>query len=543
MMADTNLGTDMVGERIAGRFIIERPIGAGRISTAFRARDELLARRVTVKLFHPVHDDDLAVVAMQLDLASAVARLSHPNIVTVIDRGEHDGHPFVVLEFVRGENLQERIDRYAPLPIDEVVRLGVAIARALGYAHAQGVAHGNIRPANVLVSEDREVKVVDFGGGSLLVGSDPYQPPELRGRSDAVRPEPTHDVYALGALLWSALTDEPIPRGGVASGTLHLLRPDASPRLAALVARCIANDPDARPESMQEIAAELSAHAPTGQARSGGAQSGAHAPPHAGAPAISRPTDRQRRQSAASDPEATGLIDQVPLQPLDSERSRRRTAAIETGDPPRRRQKSGAPTRGTGTRARLVAWGIVLVPLAALGVIGVLLAGERGTDQRATAGQHVEKRGPVEVVPVSEVAPFDPPPGDGSEHDDELEFLVDGDPETTWSTETYSDASINGKPGVGFILTLERPEDVRAVSITTKNDGWTAQIYLADLPGSKLSDWTKASPPTSVATGKPIEVDAKGRAYRSVLVWITRLSLTGEGHVAEADEVKVRAVR
>jgi eukaryotic-like serine/threonine-protein kinase len=155
----------LLGERIAGRFIVERQIGSGPLSSAFRARDERLHRRVTVKLFHPQHPDDIGVVDAQLELAKSVARLSHPNIATVIDRGEHEGMPFIVLEYVRGENLQERIDRYAPLRVAEVVELGQSIARALTYAHAHGVAHGNLRPENVLISEEREVKLVDFGGG------------------------------------------------------------------------------------------------------------------------------------------------------------------------------------------------------------------------------------------------------------------------------------------------------------------------------------------------------------------------------------------
>src|SRR5690606_39140479 len=129
----------LIGERIAGRFVVERLIGSGELSTAFRAHDDRLHRRVTVKLFHPRHRDDVQVVESQLAAARAVARLSHEHIAMLIDRGEHDGMPLVVLEYVRGENLQERIDRFAPLAVAEVVSYGLQLARALAYAHGHGV--------------------------------------------------------------------------------------------------------------------------------------------------------------------------------------------------------------------------------------------------------------------------------------------------------------------------------------------------------------------------------------------------------------------
>src|SRR5437588_7153660 len=153
----------MVGEVVSGRYELEELVGSGGMSSVFKARDRLLERNVALKILHAQHLDDDEYVERFRREARAVARLSHPNIVTVIDRGEEDGRQFIVFEFVDGENLKELVERDGPLPVEEAVRIAVDIAHGLAFAHAQGLIHRDVKPQNVLLNDDGQPKVTDFG--------------------------------------------------------------------------------------------------------------------------------------------------------------------------------------------------------------------------------------------------------------------------------------------------------------------------------------------------------------------------------------------
>ena len=487
----------LVGERIAGRFVVERLIGHGPLSTAFRAHDDRLHRRVTVKLFHPRHRDDVHVVESQLAVASKVARLAHEHIAVVIDRGEHDGMPLIVLEFVRGENLHERIERFAPLGVAECVGYGLQIARALTYAHGQSVVHGNLRPENVLLTEDRDVKLVDFGGGSYvaqLVG-DPFAAPELSEVDPGTPAEPTDDIYALGALLFVALSEH-TPPAGIGAADVQAVRPDVSPRLASAIAQALATDPADRHRSMRDFAAELA----SAQAALGGALPGA-----GGA-------------SSAVDtlPGIAGATQAMPVvEPVVE-------ARVAPARAPRRRYAGE-------TRARLLAWSMVLVPIAALVIVGLMISGERASDQVDSKRPHASA-GPVRQVTPASATTFDPKPlGDGSEHEADVANVIDGDPKTTWDTEGYDLASLsNVKPGVGIILSFDQPQEIRDVRIVTPLPGWTVELRAADSLAPTLAGWKQVSKPVAVSGGEQLPVDLRGRSSRYLLVWITRLAIDVE---------------
>jgi serine/threonine-protein kinase len=510
-----------VGERIRSRFVVERMIGHGPLSTAFRASDELLQRRVTVKLFHPQHPDDVAVVESQLELATAVARLSHPNIVTVIDRGEHDGMPFVVLEHVRGENFQERIDRFAPLPVAEVVGYGADLARALAYAHAQGVVHGNLRPGNVLISEDREVKVVDFGGGSYLAtltGTDPYLAPERRlhdGPSIALAP--AEDIYALGVLLFAALT-ETEPRGEIDPGALQMLRPDASPRLAAVVARAMAPSVEDRHSSMHELASDLAAVRPAGGART--------VRPDALDLADLAPWERDGRALAAA--EQTMVSEQGAAARGEADDDQRTLHGVPPA-PPERREREPVYRSRRELRARLLVWSMVVVPLAALVLVGVLIAGERARSQRTAPRQDRTLTGTPIQQQIVGAHSYDPY-GDKTEHEELVHFIHDGKPDTdrfansSWKTEGYKQQQM-GKPGVGVWVRLARPVQATQLDLQTALVGWGYTVYGAsgEAP-AQLAQWHQVSGP-SYALNKPVHLDTHGQRYDTYLIWVTRLDL------------------
>ena len=486
----------LIGERIAGRFVVERLIGTGELSTAFRAYDDRLHRRVTVKLFHPRHRDDVHVVEAQLAAARAVARLSHEHIAMVIDRGEHEGLPLVVLEHVRGENLKERIERFAPLASGEVVTYALQIARALAYAHGHGVVHGNLRPGNVLLTEETDVKLVDFGGGSYvaqLVG-DPFAAPELREVDATAPPEPSDDIYALGALLFVALTEQ-APQAGLDQGELQLLRPDVSPRLAGIVARALATDPADRLLSMREFAAELSGVREL-------------------AVSAVQPFEHGQDTQAFN----TRDLDEV----ASDERGTSVMAATAAPRAPRTRREPRRPRTGREVRARILAWSMVVAPLVALVIFGIMIAGERGNDQVGTKERGAT--GPDRPIAIATVAAFDPEPGDGDEHSDTKDNVLDGDPETTWGTDGYDTRDFNRlKPGVGLMLQLEQGADVRDVQIQTNLPGWTMEVRVADSPSSELAGWKPVSKAVAVSDGMKVPVDLDGTETRFVLLWITKL--------------------
>jgi serine/threonine-protein kinase len=133
------------------------------MSSVFRARDQLLERRVALKVLHEQYTRDENYVERFRREARAVAQLSHPNIVTVIDRGEHEGRQFIVFEYIDGLNLKDLVRRDAPLPVRDALEIALQVARALAFAHHQGVVHRDVKPQNVLMNGDGRAKVTDFG--------------------------------------------------------------------------------------------------------------------------------------------------------------------------------------------------------------------------------------------------------------------------------------------------------------------------------------------------------------------------------------------
>src|SRR5439155_21857962 len=136
----------MIGELIADRYELEQLVGKGGMSSVFHAHDKLLERTVAIKLLHEHYSRDEEYIERFRREARAVARLSHPNIVTVIDRGEADGRQFIVFEFIDGENLKEIVDRTGPFDVKDALELGVGVARALAFAHEHGLVHRDVKP-------------------------------------------------------------------------------------------------------------------------------------------------------------------------------------------------------------------------------------------------------------------------------------------------------------------------------------------------------------------------------------------------------------
>jgi serine/threonine-protein kinase len=262
----------MTGELLAGRYQLEQELGRGGMATVFLATDLRLARRVAVKVMHP-SGDERRTERFRRE-AELVASLKHPNVLEIHDFGEDAVRgPFLVCEWVQGENLRELARRLSPVPPEAAAVLGWALAQALGEAHARGVVHRDVKPENVLVARGGPLKLADFGIAALadqerltstgaITGSLPYMAPE---RIDTGTFSPASDVYAVGVILFELCTGT-TPHGG--KGAAHLaasvLTKDAPPLaelapgtpepLSALVARCLARDSRDRPASGEELA-------------------------------------------------------------------------------------------------------------------------------------------------------------------------------------------------------------------------------------------------------------------------------------------------
>ncbi len=249
---------------VIGRFEMLRKIGGGGFGVVYEARDSELHRSVAFKLVRPGRLD---VAADQLGReAEVIAKLSHPNLVTLFDVGRCDHGPYLVLELLHGETLLARLGK-GPVPVPEAIRVALGIAKGLAHAHAHGVVHRDLKPSNVFLCEGGQPKLLDFGmshafGRRRVEGGTPsYMAPEQwRGAPEDERT----DVYALGVMLFQMLARElPFRCDDDGSAVLSERRAPAlevpgAPALGELVARMLEKDPTNRPRDAAEVVALLS---------------------------------------------------------------------------------------------------------------------------------------------------------------------------------------------------------------------------------------------------------------------------------------------
>ena len=269
--------SSLLGTTLSGRYRLESRIGSGGMSTVYRAQDETLERFVAIKLMNRAAATDPHQLERCRREARAVARLSHPNIVHVIDAGEDESRPYIVFEYIDGETLKERIRGRGRLrEIPEAVAYCVEIARALGAAHANHVVHRDVKPQNVLIDHEGTAKVTDFGIARTLEEDGLTADGRVLGTTDYVSPEQAlgrhatgqSDLYSLGVVLYEMLTGELPYRGEtqVAVAMQHVRetmpdvrrqRPEVSAALAAVVERATAKELSERYADDDEMVADL----------------------------------------------------------------------------------------------------------------------------------------------------------------------------------------------------------------------------------------------------------------------------------------------
>ncbi|HEX5714445.1 MAG TPA: protein kinase [Solirubrobacterales bacterium] len=501
-MNSRSTSSQMIGTVLSGRYKLEAKLGSGGMSTVYLAKDSTLDRDVAVKVMHREMSEQADQLERFRQEARAVAKLSHPNVVAVIDAGEDSGHPYIVFEYVEGETLKQRINRVGALDTQEALAYAIEIARGLTVAHARNMVHRDIKPQNVLIDAEGRAKLTDFGISRQLEQDGMTATGRVLGTTDYVAPEqamghpvdPRSDLYSLGVVLYEMLTGQ-VPfqadsQVGVAMKHVNeelpdvqQRRPEISAAAALVVERATAKDPAERYQQVGEMIDDLSTALEVEAARAG-----------------------------STTGEATSVLDALP--------------------PPERKLSSGH--RGSWMAIALL--GLVIV--GALVAVFVISSGGGG-------GGALKDRG--KVVALSAATDFDPA-GDSEEGPESVSLAVDGNPTgTAWSSEHYDTDDFAGTktgsdPGVGLYVTAKSPAKPSEM-VVRGAPGWDAEIYAAASgPPEDLEGW--GEPVGAIAEASEnadIQLDVTSPS-KYFLIWFTKAapSLDQEGRYRlEIDDVKL----
>jgi serine/threonine-protein kinase len=514
--ATTAAADPLTGRLLAGRYRLLRPIANGGMAAVWEATDQTLARRVAVKLLHPHLASDASFVQRFRAEAVAAARLSHPSIVSVYDTFTADGVDAIVMELVVGTTMREDLDAHGPLRMEAVLAIGTQVADALGAAHAAGLVHRDVKPANILLSADGRVLVADFGIAKAAEGTDLTTAGAMVGTAKYLAPEQVEggpidgraDIYALGVVLYEAITGEaPFVEStdaATALARLHRyprppreLRPDMPPAVEAVVMQAMARDRDHRFASAAALrTALLRAGADPRRAPDVAIAANTASPASPAQPMAAAPPPAPRPLSPPPPPPARPAVPPPGLEPT------------PTASPiPRRR-------RGRTTT-------IVLVLLLLAGV--------------AAAFSINATRKVGSTVAAAGATSFDPQGDNGTEREDLVANAIDGDPATAWRSEQYRDPDdLAGKDGIGLIVELTEPAELTELDVITPEGGWSAQVHVASgTTPDQLEGWGAALDRAEDADAGTTTFDLDGRTGDRVLVWFTRLAPSGTVQVSE----------
>lgn len=530
---------------LGGRYEVGELIGRGGMAQVHLGYDTRLSRTVAIKALRSDHASDPTFLARFRREAQSAAALNHPSIVAVYDTGEetvtsHTGRevalPYIVMEYVKGRTVAEILKKGDALPINEAVQVVVGVLSALEYSHREGIIHRDIKPGNIMLTQDGKVKVMDFGIARAIadsaatmtqtnsvVGTAQYLSPE-QARGEVV--DNRSDLYSTGCLLYELLTGVPPFRGdsAVAVAYQHVseapkpaasIAPDIPDAIDRVVMKSLAKNRTERYQSAGDMRREL-----LSAARGGGVQAPAvsswQAPTQVAAPTTAMPT---QAPSAMSSTQTQAAVTTAPAEAEDKESSKSRTFIIA---------------------------GIALLVLA-LGALGWALLSNRepeappapetvevpdltGTDQVA-AREILEERGLVFVL------------GDPLEDDEvpEGEFVA-SDPAIGTEVEVGSEVIVSFSSGVGNVqipdLTTgnytqdSAKEALEALGLTV------GRVDVADVPGTSADTVTDTSPSAGTEVERGSAVDLTIASGDVVIDDVVGLS-SDEAQAYLRDEVRI----
>jgi serine/threonine-protein kinase len=491
---------------LGGRYSLVDRLAVGGMGEVWCADDTVLGRAVAIKVLRDEYADDPTFRQRFRAEAQHAAMLVHPNVAQVFDFDEGDEEaglpPYLVMELIRGEPLSDVIAREAPLAPDRVWRILGQAASALSAAHAAGVVHRDVKPANLLICPDGAVKVTDFGiaraantssvtATGLMLGTPHYLSPEQVSGQQAT---PASDFYALGVVAYECLTGRR-PFDGEAVAVLLAHRdspappvpPDVPASLRDLVTALLAKDPAARPTDGRDIAAQA-------QRLSGAAPATPMTPTAAPARPEPYPAEPSPSTSVLAVPPAAAVL------PADG-------AADRARERPGRRSLPGW----------LIAAGLAALCLVAIVVIVLTYS---SSSAPAAKAKTPPKATPLTTVKAASVAPYSTS-GSSADHPEEAPLAIDGDPSTSWFTQHYATSSFGGlRTGAGLVFDLGRAVDVRRLTLRLSVPGTAVTVHAGNSESGLLQAKTVASASQAGST----LVVRSGATARYWLVWFTRLA-------------------
>lgn len=266
----------MINKTLDNRYTILEHIGGGGMADVYRAHDQLLDRSVAVKVLRSQFTHDEEFVSRFWREAQAAARLSHPNIVNIYDVGRDGNTYYIVMEYISGRTLKDRIIQEKLLPVENATRIALEIAEALEHAHQNNLVHCDIKPHNILITNSGRIKVTDFGiaravttatmthTGTVLGSVHYFSPEQAKGGAISAK----SDIYSLGVVLYELLTGQ-LPFNGetpISVALKHLqetppsireLNPEIPPLIEAIVMKAMAKDIEARYDNITEMIKDL----------------------------------------------------------------------------------------------------------------------------------------------------------------------------------------------------------------------------------------------------------------------------------------------
>mgnify|MGYP001222367226 FL=1 len=487
----------LLGRKLSGRYVLTSLISSESGTQTWLAKDLVLSREVAVVLTNPfqvINSDHISLFRKE---AKLISRLNHPSIITVLDTTGDEDLEAIVIELVKEETLFDYVERTGPLSLTLALQITKQIGDALSYAHEKGVFHENLDPKHIFLCPDRGPQVSGFGFNKfkslidieLKTGTQD----ETNFRSDFIdmtSASTTHaDIFSLGKILQYMLVGSlNIPRK-------NLFSKSVKKEILKSIEKATAGEVTERYSSVVDFIDDLEEESTNTNIPEEGID--------------------ENQNSKPFDPNTyitkfllTGFVFFLVLgivfaangNPFSSDDNSEPAEIVQATATPEASDTD--PIEQTETEAGSI---------------------QTGNDSEVNSELSDTEVSPIfEMVSVLGADDFDPL-GDGVEHPELIDNLLDEDPETIWYSETYANRSMGGlKDGVGVVIELKKPYELQRVAIETANTGWSGEIFVANAPQSALAAWGASVGSITSSQGNAT-VDLTGLTGGAVLVWFTDL--------------------